>query len=290
MLKNILSYTENIDHTKLALQLTLIDLILHPIGVWEIRSFILILSILGLIIPDFIKSYVLWLLLALLTLTRVIYDWPLADNHAYLLSFWCFAIFLSILRKDQNLLKVNAKLMIGLVFLFAFIWKAFLSSDYIDKRFFSLEMIEDPRFSEFTEITCSYTKNELLELHDYIKQHVDGSLIPSQIINFDLNCINKISGFLTYYTLIIEFLVALFFLLPRRIPISKYRDYILIVFCLTIYSVATVEGFGWLLLAMGLAQSSNGKRIALLYIFSYLIILLYREIPFADIILNLINK
>jgi len=33
----------------------------------------------------------LWLTLALLTGVRVIADWPLSDNHAYLMSYWCLA-------------------------------------------------------------------------------------------------------------------------------------------------------------------------------------------------------
>jgi len=286
LLYKIFKYLENIDHFRLAFQLTLLDLILRPIGTLEIRTPLLILAILGLIIPNLIKNYLFWLTLTILTLIRVVLDWPLADNHAYLLTLWCFAIFLSTYKKDSNLLKSNAKLMIGLVFLFAFIWKAFLSSDYLDNRFFSISMIEDPRFSEFTQVTCDISENDLNDFRDYIKQHIDGDLVFVDVINFDFECINKISGFLTYYTLFLEFLVALFFLMPKKIRVSKYRDYFLILFCIFVYSVSTVEGFGCLLLAMGLSQYEEIKIIKLSYLVTFLIILIYREVPIFEIMLK----
>ena len=286
MFQNILKKFGNIDFYNLALRLTLLDLILRPIGSWEIRVPVLITSILGLVIPGLLKNPVIWFLLTGFTLSRVIFDWPLSDNHAYLLFLWCFAIFISALKKDKILLTKNARLMIGLVFLFAFIWKAFLSPDFLDKRFFSVNMIEDPRFSEFTQVTCNISKDDLDYFRDYVKQHVDGNLVFAEVINFNLKCINKIAGFLTYYTIVLELLIALFFLIPKKISISKYRDYFLILFCISVYSVATVEGFGWLLIAMGISQSDNKKLPILLYILSFFIILFYREVPILNIVLE----
>ena len=286
MFQNILNKFGNIDFYNLALRLTLLDLILRPIGSWEIRVPVLITSILGLVIPGLLKSPAIWFLLTGFTLSRVIFDWPLSDNHAYLLFLWCFAIFISALKKDKILLTKNARLMIGLVFLFAFIWKAFLSPDFLDKRFFSVNMIEDPRFSEFTQVTCNISKDDLDYFRDYVKQHVDGNLVFAEVINFNLGCINKIAGFLTYYTIVLELLIALFFLIPKKISISKYRDYFLILFCISVYSVATVEGFGWLLIAMDISQSDNKKLPILLYILSFFIILFYREVPILNIILE----
>jgi len=286
LFQNILNKFGNIDFYNLALRLTLLDLILRPIGSWEIRVPVLITSILGLVMPGLLKSPAIWFLLTGFTLSRVIFDWPLSDNHAYLLFIWCFAIFLSALKKDKILLTKNARLMIGLVFVFAFIWKAFLSPDFLDKRFFSVNMIEDPRFSEFTQVTCNISKDDLDYFRGYVKQHVDGNLVFAEVINFNLKCINKIAGFLTFYTIVLELLVALFFLIPKKISIAKYRDYFLILFCISVYSVATVEGFGWLLIAMGISQSDYKKLPILLYILSFLIILIYREVPIFEIILK----
>ena len=286
MFQNILRIIGSIDLYSLALRLTLIDLILKPIGSWEIRVPVLISATLGLVVPSLLRSPAVWFLLTGFTVSRVILDWPLSDNHAYLLFIWCFAIFISTLKKDKNLLAKNAKLMIGLVFTFAFIWKVFLSADYMDGRFFSFAMIEDPRFSEFTQLACDIKESELYDLRDYVTQHVDGQILQGSPTDFNLNCINKVSGFLTYYTLLLELLVALFFLIPKNLAISKFRDYLLVLFCISIYSVATVEGFGWLLIAMGISQSDNKRIPILLYLAAFFLILFYSEVSIISLILE----
>jgi len=289
LFQNLTARIENIDLYKLALQLTLLDFILKPVGSWEISAPVLTVAILALLIPGLLKNIIIWFLLAGLTLTWLILDWPLSDNHAYLLFIWCFAIFLSTYIKDKSIIGKNARMMIGCVFLFAVIWKALLSPDFLDGRFFSLNMVEDPRFSEFTQLTCDITKDELNNFRDYVKQHVDGNLLHKKNINFDLKCLNKVSYFLTYYSVSLEFIIALLFLLPKRLYISKFRDYFLILFCVSIYSVATVEGFGWLLIAMGISQCDDKKYTSLLYILCFLIILIYREVPVFEIIIKSMN-
>jgi len=244
LFQNLSARIESIDLYKLALQLTLLDFILKPVGSWVIRALVLTVAILALLIPGLLKNTLVWFLLAALTLTWLILDWPLSDNHAYLLFVWCFAVFLSTLIKEKSMLSKNARVMIGLVFVFAFIWKAFLSPDFLDGKFFSLNMVEDPRFSEFTQLSCDIKNDELNNFRNYVKQHVDGNLLHKENIKFDLKCLNKVSFFLTCYSISLEFIIALLFLLPKRLYISKFRDYFLILFCVSIYSVATVEGFG----------------------------------------------
>ena len=53
--------------------------------------------------------------------------------------------------------------------------------------------------------------------------------------------------------------------------------------CIVTCAVATVDGFGWLLLAMGAAQCRlEQRRTRLGYVAMFVLILLYREIPWAD--------
>ncbi|MBW2715556.1 MAG: hypothetical protein JRD03_05745 [Deltaproteobacteria bacterium] len=60
------------------------------------------------------------------------------------------------------------------------------------------------------------------------------------------------------------------------------RHTLLLVFCVTTYAVATVEGFGWLLISMGVAQCERRLvRTRALYIASFGLILVYREVPWA---------
>lgn len=193
---------------------------------------------------------------------------------------------MSCLINNKDMLAKNARLMIGMVFIFALIWKAFLSPDFMDSRFFELNMIEDPRFSEFTKLSCNVDSDALLEFRDYVKQHIDGRLINPEVSSFNLECLSKIAYFLSYYTLTIESIIAMLFLLPANLRITNYRDYFLILFCISIYSVATVEGFGWLLISMGISQCDESKKMKIIYLTSFLILLIYSQVPVINILLG----
>ena len=131
----------------LALRLTLLDLLLRPIGVWQIRSVLLVLAGAGLLVPGWLRRPTLWFALAGFTAVRSISDWPLADNHAYLISYWCLAIGLSLIVRDTDgCLAFNGRLLIGLVFAFAVLWKLALSPDFLDGTFLRVTMLQDPRF------------------------------------------------------------------------------------------------------------------------------------------------
>ena len=282
------SQLRNIDLLDLSLRLTLIDLVLKPVGDIKIRFFILTLACIGLIFPAQLRNPYLWTGLALFLGTRLILSWPFSDNHAYLLFYWCRAVAICLYTADaKKYLTVNARYLIGLAFLFATIWKLILSPDFSDGTFFSVNMLTDPRFEDFTKLVVGLSDGKYNELYQFVSQHVDGRLmgnigtpqIPEKLF--------LVSSFLTYYTLIIESLVAAAFLWPLNRGLSKYRDYILLFFCITVYSVATVEGFGWLLLAMGSVQVYEHRyRTRVLYILVFIIIIFYSRVPVSEVLLE----
>jgi hypothetical protein len=52
------------------------------------------------------------------------------------------------------------------------------------------------------------------------------------------------------------------------------------------YAIATVAGFGWLLIAMAVSQTEPAQnRMRNAYIAVFALIVLYREIPWTDAIL-----
>ena len=67
-------------------RLTAIALLLRPMGEWYVRPVILALAMLALISPAALRRSWLWNALALLIAARIAGDWPLADNHIYLLA------------------------------------------------------------------------------------------------------------------------------------------------------------------------------------------------------------
>ena len=85
----------DMDALSRALRLTLLGLLLLPIGGPVLKLPITALCGAGLLVPGLIRRSGFWWLLAALTGWRVTMDWPLADNHAYLLVYWCLAAALS---------------------------------------------------------------------------------------------------------------------------------------------------------------------------------------------------
>ena len=88
----------DLDPVDLARKLTLADLALQPIGAGWLRPALLGLAVLGLVLPSASRRAWFWLVLAALAACRVFSTWPLADNHAYLLVYWCLAVAIAIAR------------------------------------------------------------------------------------------------------------------------------------------------------------------------------------------------
>ena len=92
---------------------------------------------------------------------------------------------------------------------------------------------------------------------------------------------------MTYWTAAIELALAAAFLWWKGGALSRARHALLIVFCATTYAVATVDGFGWLLTSMGVAQCDPRLvKTRALYVASFALILVYREVPWAALLAN----
>ena len=159
----------------LTLRFTLLALLLRPVGDWTVRPFVLLLACLGLVSPRALRSPYTWGLLTLLTGWRVVADWPLSDNHAYLLCYWCLALACSLLATDvRSSMALNGRLLIGLTFLLATLWKALLAPDYLDGTFFRVTMLTDPRFEDVSLQLGGLTDAQLAENRAFLQPDLSG--------------------------------------------------------------------------------------------------------------------
>ena len=267
----------------IALRLTLLDLLLAPIGQWSVRAPVLLIASAGLLHAGVLRSPLTWLMLAGLSAWRVLDDWPLSDNHAYLLSYWCLAIFIALLtaRPTRSLAR-SARLLIGLVFAFAILWKGVLSPDFNDERFFRTLLLLDSRFEDVTLTLGDMREEDLADVRDLLERglHETERDAPATL---ETDALRRLAGFLTWATLGIEGLVALLFLLPTRFPSGRLRDWLLLAFCGGTYAIAPVPGFGWLLLSMGIAQCPDRARTTRwLYLGCFALVLLHDYVPWLD--------
>lgn len=281
-LSEVASQIAAMDLVDLTLRLTLLTLLLHPIGDWLLRPIILGLVSSSFLFPGLLRNPWLWGVLTVLTGLRVAIDWQLADNHGYLLCYWCLAVTLALVSHDpRDCLALNGRLLIGWAFAFATLWKL-LSPDYLDGRFFRVMMLSDLRFAEFAQLAGGLTPDLFDTLREFVHQHVDGPLLEPLPTPAAPNRFLWLAHFLTLWTVGIEGAVAVTFLWPLGRGLSRMRNIVLLSFCVTTYAVATITGFGWLLLAMGVAQCGPKRWTRFFYLAVFGLILFYSHVPWAE--------
>jgi hypothetical protein len=268
---------------ELALRLQLVALLLHPVGDGRLRPVFLALAAAGLLLRGLAASPLLWLGLAALAALRLALHWPLGDNHAYLLGYWCLAAALALAsaRREEQL-AASARLLLGLTFALAVLWKAALSPDFLGGTFFRVTLLTDPRFEGFTGLVTGLDAAALRALRGALLVHVDGPAPASGGIAALPAGLAIAADALTAATLLLEAALAAAFLVPRAWRPARLADPLLLLFCAGTFALAPVEGFGWLLLSMGVAQcppSRTGLRA--LYVAVFVLLLAYRWVPFA---------
>ncbi len=275
------------DAHELSAKLTFLTLLFAPVGDWYLSPFILCLSAAGLLVPGLWRSRWLWTVLAVLVTMRFWRDWPLADNHAYLLGYWCIAVAIGAWLRAPRVLALNARLLIGLTFAFA-AWQKWTSPDYRNDVFFLTTFLLDNRFEDFVVLFTSITYAEIDVARDYLEG--DYRFEPAATFPFAIPESLRILAFLsTIWNLLEQTLVAVTFLAPPASRLGRLRDPALLIFCFTIYAVAPVASFGWLLLAMGIAQSTDSPSIRLGYLAAFVALVFYYEVPWAGLLVDLIE-
>ena len=264
------------DATLLAAQLTCATLLLAPVGAWNVRPFVLVLAVLGLLAPGAAVATGFWALLAALTAFRVLADWPLSDNHGYLLAIWCTALAVSLGGpRPRAILARNARLLVGLAFALATVQKAWIAPDYLDGTFFRWAFAVDPRFEDLGAL-FGRGDADLDRTRAWLEAGPGEA--PPDAAFVEPPALRTAAHVFTWATLLLEGAVAVLFLAPPALGLARARDAALLFFCAGTYAIAPVAGFGWLLLAMGVAQS-EGRRTRWLYLAVFALVIQHREIP-----------
>src|SRR5262245_38748333 len=258
-------------------------MLLRPSAGWPLRAGLLVFAALGLVHEGVLLAPLTWWLLASFTALRLFADWPLADNHAYLLAYWCLALALAAcVPEGEQVLSRSAHRLCGLAFAFAVLWKVALSPDYLDGRFFRITLIQDPRFAEVAMLLGGLSPEDLEENPAYLEPLPEGAQLVDSRVLVEPPAFRRLTGALTWGGVALEAMVAAVFLLPVA---SRWRHAALLLFCATTYAFAPVPGFGCLLLVLGLAQTQgSGTRLRRLYVAAFFLVLVYSEVPWAGLL------
>ncbi|MCH2119397.1 MAG: hypothetical protein MK161_17075, partial [Pirellulales bacterium] len=135
----------------LALHMTAIFLVIRPYkslgGTTDFFSILIeILCIVLLLSRILLVSGWMWLFLSMSMAVVLVGNWEVMDNHKYLIAYWTLSCFIAtwIDRPDEHLSR-NARLLIGISFCAAVLWK-FLPGEFLDGSFFHALILTDFRF------------------------------------------------------------------------------------------------------------------------------------------------
>ena len=273
------------------LTLTAITLLMRPLDVWWIAPFVLAAACLSLVLRSVRRAPITWLTLSLLVAIRIAVVWPLSDNHIYLLAYWCLAIGLAMLGPaSATTLATSSRWLLAAAFGLAVLWKAVLSPDYTDGRFFRVTLMTDGRFADASLIFGGLSREQMDGNREFLKPLPDGAELLTPPPFVEPPRLRAFAAAATWGGLSLEALIALLALVPLSDRLQIARHAALLLFCVTTYALAPVAGFGWLLAAMGLAQSRPDQRIvAGCYVAVFVLILLYSEIPWAGVLADLLS-
>jgi hypothetical protein len=272
----------------LALRLTLLTVLLAAAEPGYTRLVILLLVLPALLFPPVLRTPAVWLGIAMVIAISIIRQWPLADNHIYLIVYWSLAVFLALCTpRPDELLSVSARWLLAFVFLWATIWKVVLSPDYMDGRFFRVQLLDDTRFAPVTKM-LGVSEEQLAEDRAYL-QAVPARRTVANPRLVETPALRLTARFLTWSTVLLEAAVALAFLLPWGRFTERIRHGLVLTFCVVAYAIAPVAGFGWIIAAMGVAQVPEHRhRLRAAYAVAWFLILIYSEIRWGRLLFNLV--
>ena len=258
--KRLVAFLRPADAVELVARLTALHLLMHIVsyGGELLGPAGVVWSVAGIVFGRFCRRAGYWSAMTLILFARVILDTDQLDNHFYLSMYWSGALCLclSLPREKQAVaLGENARWLLGLCMLFAVIWKI-LSPDYLSGAFFHFFLVADNRFHDLAKLVAGLTQADLdhnLSVFTEIQQPLIG--LHGYVVDLRLPPgLRPLAVLLTWWTIVIEAVIALVFLLPSTREVMKARHLLLLVFAFSTYLVAPVKGFGVTLMLMGFAN------------------------------------
>ncbi|PWU12628.1 MAG: hypothetical protein C5B49_16005 [Bdellovibrio sp.] len=278
----------SVNSTSLVYLLSLVVIRDHFVKPWYTKISVEIFFLIGILFPPARLHRDFWFLFLAVAVCSLVFNYEVLDNHKFFMAIWIFTLWLASMQEEgertRDLISTSARYLIGLVMFFSVLWK-FLSHDFLNGQFFEGSLLIDERFRVFASLISGISVEGLnantagLErLHEY------GNGITTWPLNSNLS-IRLAAKALTWWTLGIEGAIAVLFLLPfRSSKMEVWRNGVLLFFCLTTYSIATVKGFAWILLTMGFAQCSmQAIKTRWAYIAVIFLLVIY-QVPYGDVV------
>jgi len=259
----------------ICLALSLVLILINGPDAWFMRGPSLGLAILTLVTVRLRNSAVAWLALAIIVGSGVVYNWSSSDNHKWLIAYWLIAVACACWAKEdrREILHANGRWLLVAVMGLAAFYKV-ATPTYISGNFFEFTLLTDSRFQGFTTLLTDLNSWHLEENRRIMTELLLGpewDLVPRGLHRTE--SVRWLAWFLTWWTVLIEGGIALVFALPETPRWGRIRHYLLLTFAVSTYLVAPVEGFGCMLMLLGMAQCMEKDRyLFLAYVVGFALI------------------
>jgi hypothetical protein len=263
-----MEYLHKVSPFELSSLLILLTAVLTGPGEWYISAPVCCAALAALVVSPLRTSKPLWLSLATLVATYDVLHWYEADNHKYLLAYSMLAVWVTLHLRDRvAALSYASRLLIASTFCCALSWKL-LARDFANGEFFVWSMLFDDRFEPIAQHLAGVApsmheanRKALAQLTSW--QGLDGA----QALRTTPDLV-RWAKVMVAWTFVIEGLIAAAYLVPSRFSLARWASPLLLLFVATTYALAPVLGFGYLLLALGIASETRPRmRLAYLALF-----------------------
>jgi hypothetical protein len=245
--------------------MTLLLLLFHTLDSGYLEQMVPVLAVGALVLRSVRESGLFWLLLSAPLFHAYLIrglEYPMVVNHKYLIAYWVLLLGIAFYTtKPWSTIRWNARLIIGLCFAFATLWKL-ISPEFADGTFFEFRILTDPRFRGFAEIVIGLPEavtGANTAAIDSLRHHASDLTTAPLETNDRVRWVAKT---LALWTIIIEGLIAIAFLLPERRATRIIGHFGVMIFILTTYPIATVPGFARLLTILAFASCHPRESLA----------------------------
>lgn len=250
----------DVDPLEAAGVLTAAYFLVHGGGIWYLALPLAVIGIAGLLLRPLLANSSYWLAMSAFAAFACFRNWHLVENDMFLATYWAIALHCSLLtRTPRETAGSQARWLTVLFMAIGCAWK-FSSPDYLNGTFFKAALLTDGRLAGLSRVLAGVSASS---------QHMNGVRI-AELGAFDATAVAVpilggarlalAAGLLTWGTLALQALVTLVFVAPPRPFLARLKIPLLLALVLTVTALSKTAGFGWILLAMGVAHTSTDDR------------------------------